>query len=605
MSESSKLLTMSEAFTRLQSCRVLVVGAGGIGCELLKNLVLCHVGYIEVVDLDTIDVSNLNRQFLFRKEHVGLSKAVVAREKVLQFNPKVEIKAHHANIMDKCFSVKWFQSFDLVMNALDNVAARRYVNMMCLATERPLVESGTAGYLGQAVPIIPNSTECFDCLPKPAPKTFPVCTIRNTPSQPIHCIVWGKFVFTELFGRCEQALRAEEAIEETSLEKLRNCRSESQFAEKLINQLFVEEINRLASMEEVWEGKRPPTAVKPTMNLASLALPARGNELIVWSKDECMAVLNESVSKLSVVDVDQEFDKDDDDMLDFVAALANLRAEAFGIEKISRFKIKEMAGNIIPAIATTNAMIAGAVVLLGISLVSDTRVEDLKNVYLARMAKGRRQLLQTERAMPPSLKCATCTSLYFILHVNTVSFRLGDILTKVVKGSLASGGLGLESFEEITILEKERVLYDLDFDDLLNNSLKDLDVGVLRVIVENEKEEQGTLILFIVDEESQYSGFFIEGSSKLPIDSKKFFLRKQLSEAGATQKSKAKVEGSHLVITSDSESEDDMIILGNDGDRSNSNRMNYTPKDEEASREKRALELVEVKDDKKRKKLYN
>jgi len=70
--------------------------------------------------------------------------------------------------------------------------ARRHVNRMCMAGNVPLVESGTAGYLGQVQPLLKDRTECFDCIPKPTPKTYPVCTIRSTPSQPIHCIVWSK-----------------------------------------------------------------------------------------------------------------------------------------------------------------------------------------------------------------------------------------------------------------------------------------------------------------------------------------------------------------------------------------------------------------------------
>lgn len=169
-----------------------MVGAGGIGCELLKNLVLAGFGEINIVDLDTIDLSNLNRQFLFRHEHIKKSKALVAKEAAHRFNPKVKLEAHHANIKDAQFNVEWFKGFTIVFNALDNMEARRHVNKMCLAADVPLIESGTTGFNGQVQVIKKGVTACYDCTTKETPKSFPVCTIRSTPSQPIHCIVWGK-----------------------------------------------------------------------------------------------------------------------------------------------------------------------------------------------------------------------------------------------------------------------------------------------------------------------------------------------------------------------------------------------------------------------------
>ena len=108
--------------------RVLVVGAGGIGCELVKNLVLTGICNIDLIDLDIIDVSNLNRQFLFQRKHVGKSKAEVAKQSALQFNPKANITAIHASIFDPEYNVDFFSRFALVMNALDNRTARNHVN---------------------------------------------------------------------------------------------------------------------------------------------------------------------------------------------------------------------------------------------------------------------------------------------------------------------------------------------------------------------------------------------------------------------------------------------------------------------------------------------
>lgn len=92
----------------IKTATVLLVGAGGIGCEVLKNLVMAGFKDIEVLDLDTIDLSNLNRQFLFQKQHIKQPKALVAKESALKFNSHVNITAHHASIFDECYDITWF-----------------------------------------------------------------------------------------------------------------------------------------------------------------------------------------------------------------------------------------------------------------------------------------------------------------------------------------------------------------------------------------------------------------------------------------------------------------------------------------------------------------
>ena len=115
----------SPTFKRVKESRVLLVGAGGIGCELLKNLIKSGFGEIHIIDLDTIDLSNLNRQFLFRQEHIKKPKALVAKEVAQKFDSRAKLVAHHANIKDEQYTVEWFAGFKVVFNALDNLDARR------------------------------------------------------------------------------------------------------------------------------------------------------------------------------------------------------------------------------------------------------------------------------------------------------------------------------------------------------------------------------------------------------------------------------------------------------------------------------------------------
>ncbi|KAK5955582.1 E1 ubiquitin-activating protein uba2 [Knufia fluminis] len=382
-------------YNTMKEARVLLVGAGGIGCELLKDLVKSGFGEIHIIDLDTIDLSNLNRQFLFRHEHIKKSKALVAKEVAQKFDPRAKLIAHHANIKDEQYNVEWFSGFKIVFNALDNIDARRHVNRMCLAADVPLIESGTTGFNGNVQVIKKGKTACYDCKPKQIPKSFPVCTVRSTPSQPIHTIVWAKsYLLPELFGVSEDQVaevdsstdseNAEEIKklkeESQQLRKLRESMSSDDFAQQVFDQVFRKDVERLLSMEDYWKNKKAPTPL-------SYEIFATGAETVdasisktdqrIWTIPETFVVFKDSLTRLSKRLAEEraqaektglpepviEFDKDDDDTLDFVTAAANLWSAAFAIEPKSKFDTKQMAGNIIPAIATTNAMIAALCVL--------------------------------------------------------------------------------------------------------------------------------------------------------------------------------------------------------------------------------------------------
>ncbi|KAJ2744654.1 E1 ubiquitin-activating protein uba2 [Coemansia sp. BCRC 34301] len=507
----------ADAVKSVSDARLLVVGAGGIGCELLKDLGMSGFQHIEAVDLDTIDLSNLNRQFLFQRRHIKRPKAEVAIQAIRDFNPGIDANARQANIKEPSFDVDWFSQFDLVLNALDNLEARRHVNTMCLAAHVPLIESGTAGYLGQVTVIKGGVTECFECHPKPVErKTFPICTIRSTPSAPIHCIVWAKnYLFAQLFGEAadgEDVVAAEEGDE--NMEELKQLQEESkalakladamgspEFARAVFEKVFVDDIGRLLSMAEMWQHRQPPTQLDYDNLESSIRSdfdPKAPGTHTALSLADAFALFKHTAARLAqrlLADTNAHtahsslaFDKDDEDTLNFVAATASLRSYVFGIEQTSIFETKAMAGNIIPAIATTNAVVAGMMVMQAIMVVSE-QLPKCHTAYVSYNSKRSRSVL-SEPLAAPNPQCAVCRRRYLTLRVaDTTRTTLGDVVDYLHMLTETENSLHLG--EDISIVEGSRILYDLDFEDNMAKSLQELELVCGKMIIVAREDLDG------------------------------------------------------------------------------------------------------------------
>ncbi|EGC38344.1 hypothetical protein DICPUDRAFT_76062 [Dictyostelium purpureum] len=458
-----KLTYGEECFKAIQESKVLVIGAGGIGCEVLKNLVLAGFINIDVVDLDIIDISNLNRQFLFRMNHVGQPKALVAKDAVLQYNPLANINAYHGDVKTQQFDLEYFKKFNLVLSALDNISARRHVNRLCLSAGLPLVESGTAGYLGQVTIIKKGETECYECHPLPVPKQFPVCTIRSNPSAPIHCIVWAKMLFGKLFGGQKNGgdddtngiTDMDNNIISGSEENGDIVRDEQLLVEKekgykrwVFHKVFNTDIQILAKMADLWKEKQPPSPLSLDNILDQKEIDEtskEGDQLInqlkdqkLWSFKENVEVFLDCAEKLKDQSEKENglvWDKDDEISLSFVCSASNIRSQIFNIPMKSRFDVKSMAGNIIPAIGTTNAIISGLVLTEAIKIIGG-RFNECHSTYLMKEPSSRRLLIPTSLE-EPNPKCFVCNRNFITCKLNTDKVTVGKFVNEILKKSLA------------------------------------------------------------------------------------------------------------------------------------------------------------------------
>lgn len=380
----------------LKNTNIVLVGCGALGCEWLKNLAYLDVKSIDVIDMDTIEHSNLSRQFLFRRHHVGMSKAKVAIEEISKINPNIILTAHECMLSGDSdqsgFINKIFNKDTIVINALDNIKARRYVDSICFERDLPLFESGTMGMKFNTQPIIPYLTETYSNTNDSTDDVeFPICTIKNFPNCIQHTIHWARDYF-EMFTRgpinCNKTKESLDSLSDlnktVAMEDIKffltnrpkkwyECKV---LAKELFMQLFNHNIHKLLECfpkdhkvdgQLYWvHGKMCPTPLEYSTSY-------HVEEFINTTSDilcEIYGITTESQFNLTSL----EFNKDNDLHIKWLTAASNCRAISYGITPVSSYETKGIAGKIIPAVATTTSIAVG---LIGIEFLRYFNVKDI------------------------------------------------------------------------------------------------------------------------------------------------------------------------------------------------------------------------------------
>lgn len=162
---------------KLKAAKVLVIGAGGLGCPVLQYLTAAGVGTIGIIDFDKVDETNLQRQILFTINDIGKNKAIAAKERLEQFNQFVKFDVYAEKLTAKN-ALSIFKHYDVVVDGTDNFSTRYLVNDACVITQKPLVYGAIYKFEGQVSVFNYKNGPSYRCLfpEPPKPGSVPSCS---------------------------------------------------------------------------------------------------------------------------------------------------------------------------------------------------------------------------------------------------------------------------------------------------------------------------------------------------------------------------------------------------------------------------------------------
>ncbi len=196
----------------IEGSTVLIAGIGALGCEISKNLALSGVGHLILVDMDTIEISNLSRQFLFRYGDRGRYKAEVAAERLLEMNPDIDITFHTCKFQE--IDTEVIRSVDVLVGGLDSFNARFDLNRLANGLGKVYIDSASTGFKGNVQVVVPDDldvvgdpTPCFRCF-YPVPPSddmwAPACTVPGEARNRAHCILKAEEEYISDHGKKDE-----------------------------------------------------------------------------------------------------------------------------------------------------------------------------------------------------------------------------------------------------------------------------------------------------------------------------------------------------------------------------------------------------------------
>lgn len=214
---------------KLSNTNIFMIGAGALGCEFLKTFATMGISTeknknVFVTDDDNIEISNLNRQFLFNKSTIGRSKSEIACESIKKFNKDfncIHFKTRVNQESENFFDEKFWQKQDFIINAVDNIQARVYIANQSLIYKKILIDSGTLGTKAHSEIIIPHKTIPYSPPNEENEDHIPVCTLADHPFNINHCIEWAKDNFEGYFVNIVKEVKNFLSDRESYYEKIR------------------------------------------------------------------------------------------------------------------------------------------------------------------------------------------------------------------------------------------------------------------------------------------------------------------------------------------------------------------------------------------------